>query len=107
MSPMSSDELLPHAPEARAGKPEVKPYQARVLTERADLSEKVEKLGRFLFDGTSAVLSLPVDEQARLLKQYSYMRIYLEVLDERIVAFDVAGSTSAATAARPSGEQKG
>lgn len=70
-------------------------HQERVVKERADLAEKVDKLGRFLFEGKSIVLSLPVDEQHRLLKQYSYMRVYLEVLDERIAAFPVDGQEGA------------
>ena len=82
----------------------MKPHQQRVAQERTELAEKLDKLGRFLFEGTSIVLSLPVDEQARLLKQYSYMRIYLEVLDERIAAFESAESTSTANAVRPSGD---
>lgn len=64
---------------------EVPPHQERVINERTELADKVEKLGRFLFG--SLFDSLHSDEQKRLVKQYAYMKLYLEVIDERVAAF--------------------
>lgn len=60
-------------------------YQERVITEKADLDEKREKLRTFfttpLFGGLDSA------EQDRLLRQFGYMCSYSAVLEERIVAF--------------------
>jgi hypothetical protein len=61
------------------------PHQDRVVTEHSDLADKTEKLGRFI--GGELFNSLAQEEQVRLEKQYKYMRLYLEVLHERIAAF--------------------
>lgn len=61
------------------------PHQERVIAERDELSEKLDKLRTFL---TSMIFtSLPRDEQRRLTRQTLIMSDYLDVLDERIAAF--------------------
>jgi hypothetical protein len=60
------------------------PHQERMVTELAELTEKVSKLGYFLFGPTFN--SLDLEEQRRMLKQYAYMKLYLEVLNERVKA---------------------
>lgn len=60
-------------------------HQKRVLGERAELFDKTEKLNRFLFG--IVFNSLGAEEQTRLVKQHAYMKLYLEMLDERIAAF--------------------
>ena len=62
----------------------MKPYQQRVVAERADLHEKIKRLGDFL--GGNAELS--VAERSRLLRQHGWMCGYLAVLGERIAAFE-------------------
>jgi hypothetical protein len=61
------------------------PHQERVIKERAELSEKVLKLKVFLM-GTF-LPTLPQPEQERLGKQYTHMKAYLDILDERIANF--------------------
>lgn len=60
-------------------------HQERVITEKADLDEKIEKLRAFfttpLFGGLDGA------EQDRLSRQFSYMCSYSAVLEERIEAF--------------------
>lgn len=60
-------------------------HQERVITEKADLDEKLEKLRTFfttpLFGGLDSA------EQDRLSRQFSYMCSYSAVLEERIAAF--------------------
>jgi len=64
----------------------MKPYQERVVKERAELDEKLEKLNAF---GTSDFFSsLPLDEQQRLIRQSKIMDQYSVVLGERIAAFE-------------------
>jgi hypothetical protein len=63
----------------------MQPHQERVVTERAELADKTEKLGTFLFG--NIFNSLVPEERTRLLKQYAFMKAYLEILTERIAAF--------------------
>jgi hypothetical protein len=62
------------------------PHQERVLSERAELLGKVEKLGKFITFGP-IYKTLPEDEQSRLSRQLDVMKLYLCILDERISAF--------------------
>lgn len=64
---------------------EYQPHQERVIEERAQLVDKVDKLDAFLFGKTFN--SLAEVEQLRLLKQLAYMKMYLNVLGERIAEF--------------------
>lgn len=60
-------------------------YQLRVIQEKKDLDEKLEKLSAFLLN--ERFLSLPPDEQARLSIQRFCMDGYSKILGERILAF--------------------
>ncbi len=67
------------------------PHQERVITERAELSDKLDKLVLFI-DGPNnqpgkVFASLPAAERVRLARQRTYMADYLHVLDERVDAF--------------------
>jgi hypothetical protein len=61
------------------------PHQERVVTEKAELDEKLTKLNAF-FD-TSIFAGLDPAEQDRLRKQSMHMTDYSNVLGERIAAF--------------------
>jgi hypothetical protein len=63
----------------------MQPHQQRVVDEKAHESEKLGKLEAFL--STPIYASLPPDEQARLVRQSLYMRLFVQVLSERIAAF--------------------
>jgi hypothetical protein len=57
------------------------------MTERAELSDKLEALRNFLTDQPRLDrLGVPADEVARLRRQHTYMSLYRDVLDERINA---------------------
>jgi hypothetical protein len=61
-------------------------YQERVIEERNDLVEKVNKLTEFL-DNSEAVSTLLPGEEGRLKTQLAVMQAYVEVLDSRIEFF--------------------
>jgi hypothetical protein len=63
----------------------MQPHQQRVVDEKAELSDKLEKLLKF-FDG-SIYSSLPPEEQSRLSRQSLIMQLYEQVLEERIGNF--------------------
>lgn len=58
------------------------PHQQRVITERNELGEKLEKLSAFL--GTPTFDKLDREEQFRLVRQRDAMRAYYGILGERI-----------------------
>lgn len=62
-------------------------YQQRVIDERNNLAEKVEKLKVFLGSPPPRSTTVPLQEQVRMFRQLDYMKLYLQVLDERIAAF--------------------
>lgn len=64
---------------------ELQPHQQRVVDERAELDEKVKKLGAFV-DGLAFAAIDPVD-RALLREQLVVMRQYLYVLKQRIARF--------------------
>ena len=68
---------------------EMQLHQQRVIDEKAELDEKLVKLGAFI-SSSSVFLSLPEDEQLRLKTQAMHMSSYSKVLGERIAAFPVA-----------------
>lgn len=63
----------------------MQPHQQRVVDEKAELSEKLEKLETFT--GGSIYADLPASEQMRLSRQLLIMQLYEQVLAERIGAF--------------------
>lgn len=60
-------------------------YQARVVQEHADLTEKLFKLKSFMKQNIYS--SLDKAEQLRLDRQAQYMELYERVLGERIAVF--------------------
>lgn len=65
--------------------PLMQPHQQRVVTEKQELDEKLEKLSAFL--GTETFRGLDEAEQLRLIRQEERMGEYSDVLGERIAAF--------------------
>lgn len=65
--------------------PSVQPHQQRVIIEKEELDDKVDKLGKFL--NGSIFVGLPHEEQDRLNEQVAHMRRYSDILGERIAAF--------------------
>lgn len=65
--------------------PLLQPHQQRVVAEKAELDEKLNKL--LAFHGTETFNALPEEEQDRLIRQSVVMTDYSAVLGERIAAF--------------------
>jgi hypothetical protein len=63
----------------------MQPHQERVVAEKAELSEKLDKLESF--HDTAIYAGLPPAEQSRLTRQMYIMKLYEQVLAERISAF--------------------
>ncbi len=63
----------------------MQPHQERVVTEKKELDQKIDKLDTFRAGQIFA--GLPEDEQNRLNAQLSFMRSYSGVLADRIAAF--------------------
>lgn len=61
------------------------PHQQRVVTEKAELDDKLIKLGGFFESPIFA--GLPKEEQSRLWRQGDVMGDYSKILGERIAAF--------------------
>jgi hypothetical protein len=68
------------------GKVEVRlePHQQRVVEEKRELDEKIEKLTAFLI---GAAVVVPSAEVERLFRQLGIMLLYSRVLGDRIVHF--------------------
>lgn len=62
-------------------------YQCRVIEEKMDLAEKVEKLGFFLEGNVFKTLNN--DEKLRMQQQLIFMELYLKVLKDRIASFEI------------------
>ena len=60
-------------------------YQVRVVTERNELTEKIEKLTAFVEGEKFA--SVESEEASRLKNQLRVMREYQSILDARLKAF--------------------
>lgn len=60
----------------------LQPHQQRVVDERAELAERLEKLRSFTESARFA--SLPETEQGPLTRQEMAMAAYLAALDERL-----------------------
>lgn len=63
----------------------MEPHQQRVMDEKADLSDKLDKLETF--HGGPIYAKLSPAEQCRLTRQKLIMELYEQVLCERISAF--------------------
>lgn len=61
------------------------PHQERVVQEKRDLDDKIDKLRDFLHSAKFA--DVEAAEQGRLTRQYSLMGGYSRVLGERIAEF--------------------
>jgi len=61
------------------------PHQLRVLNEEAELAERVDKLYAFMV--SERFDAVPDDEQDRMEKQHEAMKVYRDVLRERIANF--------------------
>lgn len=64
---------------------ELLPHQNRVITERIQLAEKVNKLEAFLIG--EAGKKLPPGKKTLLSDQLEYMSMYLRVLDVRVAEY--------------------
>lgn len=64
----------------------MQPHQQRVVDEKSELDEKLEKLEKFIHEN-DFFQKLPSDEQERMCRQQNAMKKYSEVLGERIAAF--------------------
>jgi hypothetical protein len=62
-------------------------YKGRVVTEKAELDDKLIRLRAFLSRYDEACDQLPDDEKQRLAEQEGYMAAYSDVLRRRIEAF--------------------
>ena len=65
---------------------EPSPHQQRVILEKFELDNKLEKLIDFL-ERNPQYLSLPQDQQLLLARQRAAMEKYSEILGERIATF--------------------
>lgn len=66
-------------------------HQLRVVDEHLDLRCKITRLAAFI-NHSPIYETLPGAEQNRLRRQLAVMRLYLEVLAERIQAFGEAAA---------------
>lgn len=64
----------------------MQPHQERVVTEKADLDEKISKLSGFMHGETYA--ELPAVDQGLLMVQIRAMKLYSETLSQRIQVFN-------------------
>lgn len=60
-------------------------YQKRVVQEKTDLDERIEKLTDFI--STQTYFDLKTRERNIMVLQLYYMRLYSSVLGERIAGF--------------------
>lgn len=63
----------------------MQPHQERVVIEKKELDEKVEKLDAFIHG--SVYSTIDRDEQMRLMRQFCHMKDYANVLGDRIAHF--------------------
>lgn len=64
----------------------LEPHQYRLLNERAELRDRLEKLDAFIHSW--AFPCVPPAERERLQRQATYMGDYLGVLNERVKAIE-------------------
>ena len=63
----------------------MQPHQQRVVEERAELEDKLGKLQTFIL--SERFVSVPDDEQGRMVLQHHIMNALALVLEQRIAAF--------------------
>lgn len=66
------------------------PHQERVVVEKQELDEKLDKLKAFINSPNFSNIVLDVHEAARLIRQRDAMMLYSAILQERIDAFAIA-----------------
>lgn len=66
--------------------PQMPPYQERVVAEKADLDERMERLAEYM-RGERFFTENDEEEQIRLIRQSNAMLHYSEVLGDRIAHF--------------------
>lgn len=64
----------------------MEPHQLRVVNERDELKDKLDKLDIFINSDKFTEL-VETEEQHRLMRQANLMSSYLDVLNERILYF--------------------
>ncbi len=64
------------------------PYQQRVVDEKKDLDEKLDKLKAFI-ETNPTFKDIHADERGRLGRQFDTMAEYSSILSQRIAAFSV------------------
>ena len=69
----------------------LQPWQERVVEEKEQLAERLEKLNAFLV--SQACLSLPFEERCLLARQALTMTQYLDILLDRIARFFETATT--------------
>ena len=63
--------------------PDPSDWKSRLTDERAQLSDRLTKLGTFL-DNPNTVLNMPDKPLSLLVTQRALMKAYLDVLDQRL-----------------------
>lgn len=63
------------------------PHQQRVVDEKRELDEKIQKLTAFVYSEKLTSVVKDDDERRRLLQQDELMRQYSRILSERIANF--------------------
>lgn len=66
---------------------DLQPFQQRVVDERNELAERLNKLNAFMDSASFTDGSVAYDERRRLRRQAEAMSPYLAILNERIGAF--------------------
>ena len=79
------------------------PHQKRVVDEKAELNEKLNKLRQFFL--TEQFYALDREEMLRLQKQAEVMQAYSDILSERISHFEVKKAASHPDVPRPTNER--
>ena len=79
------------------------PHQKRVVDEKAELNEKLNKLRQFFL--TEQFYALDREEMLRLQKQAEVMQAYSDILSERISHFEVKKAVSHPDIPRPTNER--
>lgn len=72
--------------ELKKGATNMQPHQERVISEKAELDGKLNKLKAFI-EESPTFKGLPADERGRLNKQFDAMAEYSSILSQRIAAF--------------------